>query len=139
VNANLSITCPNCETPISITKALGQQIDQQIEEAAGQKLQAERESLSRVVREKTEREFSVRLDAADLQVKEYQSKLAEAERSELEARQQREEIAREKRNLELTLARRLDEERGKLRQEAIAAGQEHGTEELADGDCHIGE
>ena len=139
MNANLSITCPNCETPISVTKALAQQIDQQIEEAAGQKLQAERESLSRDVREKTEREFSVRLDAADLQVKEYQSKLAQAEQAELEARQQREEIAREKRNLELTITRRLDEERGKLRQQAIAEEQERWKAELADRDRNIAE
>jgi hypothetical protein len=139
VNANLSINCPNCETPISITKALAQQIDQQIEEAAGQKLQAERESLSRDVREKTEKEFSGRLNAADLRVKGYQSKLAQAEQAELEARQQREETAREKRNLELTIARRLDEERGKLRQQAIAEEQERSKAELADRDRNLAE
>jgi len=134
VNANLSITCPSCQTSISVTEALADQIDQQIEEAAGRKLQAERDNLSRDVREKTEKEFSGRLNAADLQVKEYQSKLAQAEQAELEARQQREEIAREKRNLELTITRRLDEEREKLRQEAAAEEQERWKGELAERD-----
>lgn len=139
MNANLSITCPNCETSISVTKALAQQIEQQIEEAATQKLQAERECLASQVREKAEKEFSGRIAAADLQVKEYQSKLAQAEQAEFEARQQREEIAREKRNLELTVMRRLDEERESLRQEAAAQEQERWKTELAERDRVLAE
>jgi len=139
VNANLSITCPKCQTAISVTKALAQQIEQQIDETAAQRLQTERETLSRDVREKAEKEFSVRLNSADLQVKEYQSKLAQAEQAELEARQQREEIAREKRNMELTIARRLDEERETLRQESATQEQKRWEGEIAERDREIAE
>lgn len=76
----------------------------------------------------TKAQESVAIEIRDLQERlaEAKNKAAEAQKSELQLRKSRRELEEQKRELELTVSRTLDQERGKLREEAKReADEEH--------------
>jgi len=90
-------------------------IDHLVEE----RLRAEREVLTQEAVKKASSSYAAKLQSAEKELAENKAKLAVAEKAELEARRQRREIETEKRNLELTVSRRVSEEREKIREEIV--------------------
>lgn len=96
-------------------------IDKAVQERLGQ----ERTAIEAAAIEKAEREFSVQLEQARRQGKIQSAKIVELENAELEYRAKRVALDEEKRQLELNLARRLDDERDKIRVQITADEREH--------------
>jgi hypothetical protein len=85
-------------------------------------------------REETAKVFSLKLEAAELRANETEVKLKAAELAELEARKRTAAAAEAERNVELTVARRLDEERGKLRETTAKERDDEHRQKLAERD-----
>lgn len=95
---------------------------------------AQAEAAAVRAREETERSFSLKLEAAEARVTETEQKLKAAEQAELEARKRAAAAADAERNVELTVARRLDEERGKLREATAKERDDEHRQRLAERD-----
>ena len=70
-------------------------------------------------REEAARQFAVQLQSAQSEIAEKDAKLAVAQQLELEARRAKREAEEAKRDADLLLERRVDEERGKVREQAL--------------------
>jgi hypothetical protein len=91
----------------------------EIDHVVEERLRAERESLTQDAAKKASGSYAAKLQAAEKELAENKAKLVAAEKAELEARQQRKAIESEKRSLELTVSRRVSEEREKIREEIL--------------------
>lgn len=94
------------------------EVDRVVEE----RLRAERETLLQEAIKKTASSYAAKLQSVEKELAENKTRLIAAERAELEAHLQRQAIESERRNLELTVSRRIAEERDKIRETAL---QEH--------------
>jgi hypothetical protein len=97
-----------------------------VDDAVAEKLTLERGKIETEAKQKAA--DAARLELADLknQVAERAKELAVAQEKELALRQQQRQLESEKQSLELNVARRLDEERQKVREEAVKkAAEEH--------------
>jgi hypothetical protein len=110
-----------------------------IETTVQQKLQSERKALAEAAEKRAADLYAARLSNVEQELAAKQAKLAEAEEAELQARKEREELENAKRNLELTITRRLDEERDKVRMEAALEEQDRWKAELASRDRELAE
>jgi hypothetical protein len=90
---------------------------QELELTINRRLDQERDRIRTEQADKTRKELSVELKAVqdDLAAKDLQ--LTEAKKNELELRREREQLAQEKRDLDLTVQQRLDQERDTIRAE----------------------
>lgn len=142
----MNIICPECKKSIALDEALTHQLQediksklseqstQEIEEIRRKSLEwkaeyqkeieAERkadleklEIQTKRLEEKIRQEQSVNNEALKKELEEKSQKLLEAEKLELELRQQKNAIEEEKRRFELEKQRQLDTERDKIRQE----------------------
>jgi hypothetical protein len=111
------------------------EVDRVVEE----RLRAEREMLTQDAIKKTASSYTAKLQSAEKELAENKIKLVEAEKVELEARLQRQAIESEKRNVELTVSRRVAEERGKIREEARQEQTQHFQAELNDNQRALAE
>ena len=108
------ITCPYCGKKISLSDALSQDIKENIrKELETEILKSEQEAVKKVT-EKFDQEKKLLED--DLKTKE--RKLEESQKAELELRKRQKEVEEKEKELDLVLARRLDEERQKIKEEA---------------------
>lgn len=89
-------------------------LDKQIAE----KLAKEREALSAAALQKAKELVAIELRDSEQQLEEVRSKLKSAEQTELELRKERRQLEEQKATLELTVTRKLDEERTKIREAA---------------------
>jgi hypothetical protein len=97
-----------------------------IEEQVRQKLAAERNQLVEQARAKARQELSLELSDRDQQLREAQAKLSEFRKTELELRLRERALHAAREELELSINRRLDEERAKVRLDALRrAAEEH--------------
>jgi hypothetical protein len=118
--ATETIVCPNCKTSIPLSKALASQVDDQVQQQLaiamgrrekeladeyGKKLEAERTAAAEKAMDRS------RLEKEDLaaQVAEMEDKLDKARKSELELRKRQRVMEEKQKNLELEVARKLDE------------------------------
>jgi hypothetical protein len=106
----------------------------EIASAVEAKLQVERIAFIKAAEQKASQALNAKLMAAEQKLAESQAKLLDAENTELRARKEREELEREKRNVEMTITRRVNEEREKLRQQAVIEEQHRWKVELAERD-----
>ncbi|HEY1599251.1 MAG TPA: DUF2130 domain-containing protein [Pirellulales bacterium] len=83
-----------------------------------EQLQKERQRIADEALHRAKAQVATELDDVRKQLTDSDAKLKEAQQAELELRKQRRELQEERETLELTLARRLDEERGKIRDKA---------------------
>ena len=101
-------------------KKAAEKARREAEEAAGEKLAAVRDELERerktLAADRKKAEESMRREVSDLQaqVEEKAVQLKKAEDEELELRKKQREIEERERKLELEMARKLDEERGRI-------------------------
>jgi hypothetical protein len=128
-----SIACPSCGKKIPLTRALRAEIESSVREQYEASLERrERElrdafqaelkaDLARVQKEAVlaaERKSALEMAAIKEQLSEQSAALEEARRTELEVRKRERELARQQQQLELTLARKLDDERTRIASEA---------------------
>lgn len=90
-----------------------------------EQLATERKQLSDEALAKAREQVTLELHDKDQQLIDANAKLRAAQQAELAARKERRELEEEKQNLELTLSRRLDDERAKIRDAAkVEAAEE---------------
>lgn len=129
------ITCPNCKTQIPLTEAISHQIREQLHG----EFESEFKKKSKDLREKLEKEATQKAEEAaalekqDLlaQVAEKDKKLQDARKSELELRKEKRDLEDSKKNFVLEMTKKLDEERGKIKDDALKnAFEEHRLKDL---------
>jgi hypothetical protein len=134
-----TIYCPNCHTAIPLTDALLQHTKHleteliaklQAEHTANfeTKLATEKKRLWAIAQQKATEKQQQQLADLENQVKESKTKLNQAEMQELELRKKTRELEDRQQKIELELARKLDEERGKI--EASARKSEAEVQQL---------
>ena len=124
-----TITCPKCKCEIEVTEVLSAQLRAELhtefetkqrrkESELEAKWNDEREELAKQALQKAKEQVSVDLQDVQQQLTESQTNLKASQQAELELRQERRQLQQEKEALELTVNRRLDEERSKIRETA---------------------
>lgn len=94
-----------------------------VEKLVQDRLEAQRVSITAAEAKRIEAQFQNRLDASRREQEAQESKIAQMERAELEFRKKSRTLEEQKRQLELTVARQLDEERDGIRREAVTQEQ----------------
>jgi hypothetical protein len=139
--ADQSIACPRCGNDIPLTQALRADIEASLkrrfeEEMTSREralrvsfdaeLRAEREHTEAEASRKAEQQVSRQLAALEEQLREQTRALDDARTQELALRKRERDLERRQQDLELTVARQLDEERRRIVEETQArAADEH--------------
>lgn len=92
--------------------------EEDIDRRVGEQLAKERKQLSEEALTKAREQVTLEIRDKDQQLSDANTKLKAAQDSELTLRKERRELEEQKQSLELTLTRRLDEERFKIREAA---------------------
>lgn len=98
-------------------KAEAEQAKRDVELTVRRQIDAERAEIEKAARESAAEEVAAKLKAANDTIVAKDAKLKEAEAAEIEARRLKAEAEEEKRQTELVVARRMDEERAKVREQ----------------------
>lgn len=109
--AEPSIACPSCGKKIPLTRALRADIEASLKEEYDRRLEEERERAEKDAAKKAERRLTQEMGALKDQIKEQAKELEDAHRLELALRKRERELERKQADLDVTLARQLDEER----------------------------
>lgn len=123
--ADQSIACPSCGRKIPLTRALRAEIEatlkdqfeareREIREACDRQRDADLQQAWKEAASLAEKQLGDELLGLREQVTEQTKRLEEARRLELAMRRRERELERRQQDLELTVARQLDEERGRL-------------------------
>ncbi len=135
--ADQSITCTGCGKRIPLTRALRADIEdtlrQQFERqqsAREQELrnhfEVERERAREQAAQEAQRALALDLEATQAQVREQARELAEARQQELQLRKRERDLERARQDLELAVARQLDDERRRIVDETqVRLADEH--------------
>lgn len=112
--SDMTIECPHCGENFELNAALAAPLLESERKRAdaevARRVEAERASIAKKAADAAAAEFGAKLRAAELTAAEKDVKLAQAQKAELQARQEREGLAEEKRQLDLTVQRRVDEQ-----------------------------
>jgi hypothetical protein len=147
------IICPYCHKEIPLTEALSHQIKEELrkefeteiqkkeleiaqkeqvlvqkekalEEEYVRKMKLEKAKLEEESKQKAKESVALELKDLNEQLKEKDQKLQESQKAELEFRKQRRELEEKQKSIELEMARKLDEEREKIREETVKSVSE---------------
>jgi len=110
-----------------------------IDRRVSEKLEKERKQLSDEALSKAREQVTLEIRDKDQQLSEANTKLKAAQDSELTLRKERRALEEEKQTLELTLTRRLDEERAKIRETAKKEAADERQLKDAEKDKMIGD
>lgn len=110
-----------------------------IETAVSKAIAAERLKIAAVERDNVVKELSPELEAARTKSKELQEKLTAAQTAELKLRQEKETVDQRAKDLELEVARKVDEQRKAIQEQASKDAEDLIALRLADKDKAIGE
>ncbi|MBF0314659.1 MAG: DUF2130 domain-containing protein [Oligoflexia bacterium] len=113
------ITCPKCQTQISIGDAIGEELRKEYEQKLISSLEKTRAEVDAKIRQELERKSKLQLEALAAMLAIKEKELLQAQQNELEMRKQRAEVEAKEKRLELELLRKLDEERKAL-EESVA-------------------
>ncbi|HEU4939562.1 MAG TPA: DUF2130 domain-containing protein [Vicinamibacterales bacterium] len=109
-----SITCPSCGKKIPLTRALRTEIETSVKDEYERRLADEveraRKQASKDAEKKSAHELAALKDELDTQTKD----LERARQTELALRKRERDLERKQQDLELTVARKLDEERNRV-------------------------
>lgn len=111
----------------------------EIDHVVDERLKAEREALIREVETKTSGSYTAIIQDKDKALADSEAKRTKAEKAELEARQQQQALADEKRTLDLTVSRRVAEETKKIRAEVTQERDKVFQAELIEKDRALAE
>jgi hypothetical protein len=126
--ADLSIECPHCGKPVELTAAIRDALAaplvdaerKKVDEEVTRRLTAEGDAIAKKAVEASEIAMGAKLRAMEVLAAEKDSKLAEAHKAELTLRQERERLELERKELDLTIQRRVDVEKKSAAEEAAA-------------------
>jgi hypothetical protein len=118
--AEQSITCPSCGRKIPLTRALRADIEASVKTEYDRQLQEELERVRKDAAKTAEKKASQELAALKDELKMQAKELAEARQVELVMRKRERDLERKQEELELTVARTLDDERARIATEAQA-------------------
>lgn len=124
------INCPQCGAKIEISEAISNQLEQrlrgQLAEEYKRQFLKEKGQLEQRARRATEDSLGVELSDLKTQLQDRSKQLEAARAEELALRKRQHELEERQASMELEIARTLDAERTKIRQEALAvAAKEH--------------
>lgn len=120
------------EKEIARAKVEVEKAEQAIDDRVAAQLEEEKKKLSDEALAKAREQVTVELRDKEQQLSDAQAKLKDAQEAELALRKERRELEEQKESLELTLTRRLDEERASIREAAKKEAAEE--RELKDAD-----
>lgn len=123
VMAQEYINCPKCGSKIEISEAISSQLEQRLrgelaEEYKSQFLK-EKQELEHRARQAAEDSLGVEMVDLKIQLEDRSKKLEAARSEELALRKRQRELEEKQASMQLEIARTLDAERAKIRQEAI--------------------
>lgn len=117
-----TITCPHCHKPFAIEDVLKDQIAEELLATEQKKheieLSLQRDRIFKEVKEKTDRESSIKLKMLQEENLQQEKRLEESIKSELATRKKINKLEDERKSFELEKQRQLDHEREKIREEA---------------------
>ncbi|MBN8550240.1 MAG: DUF2130 domain-containing protein [Deltaproteobacteria bacterium] len=130
-----TITCPHCKSEIKLTESLAAPLlarrEKELREQATQTLKAEREKIAIEETNKAKAALSTELQQKESQVAELSSvlkqrdeKLAEAQKAQAELMKKQREFEDAKREMELTIEKRVQESLGTAREQAKRSAEE---------------
>lgn len=151
--ANQTIICPHCKKEIPLTEAISHEIREQLrkdfdlqlkkrdqellqkeqtflqkekglKEEFAQKMKLEAVRFEKEAKHKAEEAIAIQLQDLQAQLAEKSHKLQRAQEAELDLRKQRRELEEKRKAFELEMTRKLDEERTKIKDEAITSVME---------------
>jgi len=123
--AEQSISCPSCGKKIPLTRALRADIEASLKEEYDRRLEEERERAEKDAAKKAERKLAQEMGSLKDQITEQAKALEDAHRLELAMRKRERELERKQADLDVTIARQLDDERKKI----VTDAQQRLTEE----------
>jgi hypothetical protein len=140
---DVTIPCPECGANIPLNEALaGPLIDaerKKLQDAAVRQLEAERQAIAKKAAAEVSQEFEVRLKNAESTIADRETKLRSAQAAELAARKSREEAEQAKRDVELTVQRRIDEQKAAVAKKATEEATKAFQAKLREADDAIAE
>lgn len=127
------------ENAVALAQAEVAKAQQDIDRRVGEKLATERKLLSEQALTTAREQVTLEIRDKDQQLSDANTKLKAAQQTELALRKERRDLEEEKQTLELTLNRRLDEERSKIRDAAKKEAAEERQLKEAEKDKLIGD
>ncbi len=112
-----NILCPQCGYEFPLSEALKHQLEESIRTEFEAKFKNEKARLEEQVRRATEAELSPTINDLQVQLESTRAKLSEAQAVELDLRKKQRELDESKAALELEVARRVDQELERLKDE----------------------
>jgi hypothetical protein len=112
------ISCPSCRKKIPLTRALRADIEASLKEEYDRRIEDECARAEHDAAKRAERRLAQELGSLKEQVTEQAKALDDAHRLELALRKRERELERKQAELDVTLARQLDEEREKIAADA---------------------
>src|SRR5688572_17933143 len=112
--AEQSISCPSCGKKIPLTRALRAEIEASVKDEYTRQLDEEVERARKEAAKLADKRASQQLAALKDEVETQAKELAQARQVELAMRKRERELERQREELELTVARKLDEERSRI-------------------------
>lgn len=113
-----TISCPSCGEQIEVTQALVHQVQDQItaqlEHKHKQELQKLEQEVEKNLKKKLEEQNSLELSDLKKQLEEKEAKVKELRSEELALREQKRKLEEREKDMELEVARKLDQERKKV-------------------------
>lgn len=132
--SNFEINCPHCGGAIELTEALAAPLleaeRQKVDAEVKRRMQTEIANAEAKGRTAAEADAAGRIKAAEATVADVTAKLREAEEQELAVRHERERLMQEKAAIDLTIQRRVDEEKERAIAVARAAADIDWTSRL---------
>ena len=109
-----SITCPSCGKKMPLTRALRTEIEASVKEEYERRLTDEVERARKQASKETEKKAAQELAALKEELDTQARDLERARQAELALRKRERDLERKQQDLELTIARRLDDERNRV-------------------------
>jgi hypothetical protein len=143
-----TIICPNCHAEIPLTEAITHRITesikrekeheiQEIKQSYEAKIQEEKKTIDKQAKERAELNVQVDLEDLRSQIIEKDKKIAESIQKELEYRKKERSIREREEALDLEIAKRIDQERSQVAEDAIKGFQDNFRLQLAEKDKQI--
>jgi len=133
-----SVTCPNCKSTVKLTESLAAPLIEaerkraaaEMESRLESRLKEERESIAANATKRVTEKYDAELKEARADAADKDKRIAEARELEAALRKEREDLVNQKHDLELSVQRRLDEERDKIRKEQAERTRNEMTREV---------
>jgi len=127
LNTNLNsiqIKCPNCGELIEPSQAFRHEFEDKLKQEFEQKFSEQKKLLEQRLVKEIEQRSSLELEDMRLQLKSKDDQVAQLRQQELRLREENRKVEEAKKNIELDVQRKLDQERRLIEQKAIQQVQE---------------